>query len=238
MTIEYKKWTDEEIEMHIKNGKNENYKIHPLTYNVLARCQYTYLLGYHCYKISSWLCKHKNTDIRYKIFKNKRGLYKIYINQCTDCGRHLGRVGKDKISCDESLCQEYDWELDVFYSDIMWYDIMDLTGYYVKLKNRSQIATDIITNKIIKYPKQHWYHKYLKSPQWKYKHDLIIERCNRLCEICKIDTATQVHHLHYKTIFNENLEDLIGICDNCHNLEHADWNTDIEYSYLPCEAFP
>ncbi len=65
------------------------------------------------------------------------------------------------------------------------------------------------------------YHFYLQSDQWKGIRSQVINRDKGVCQICKEETLLpQVHHLTYKNIFNEKLEDLITICDNCHREIH------------------
>ncbi len=64
------------------------------------------------------------------------------------------------------------------------------------------------------------YYAYLGSDAWKQKRQLIYERDNKICQVCKVETATEVHHLTYQNIFNEPLEDLISICSECHRKEH------------------
>ena len=44
--------------------------------------------------------------------------------------------------------------------------------------------------------------------------------CYLLCECCQINVLTQVHHLSYKNFKNEKLEELVGLCDDCHNFTH------------------
>lgn len=68
------------------------------------------------------------------------------------------------------------------------------------------------------------YSKYLKSKEWhELKIDLIqIRGCK--CEKCNIKPAPNklhVHHISYDRLYNEELNDLMLLCANCHRKEHG-----------------
>ncbi len=66
------------------------------------------------------------------------------------------------------------------------------------------------------------YQRYLDSSiKWKLKRLKVLRRDNHLCQECKEQTATQVHHLTYKRIFNERLSDLLSVCNDCHEAIHG-----------------
>ena len=62
------------------------------------------------------------------------------------------------------------------------------------------------------------YKKYLDSPAWKMKRDKVIQRDGGLC-VCGAQ-ATQVHHKNYDNIGKEPLEELVALCEDCHNRVH------------------
>ncbi|UMQ41623.1 MULTISPECIES: hypothetical protein [unclassified Chryseobacterium] len=64
------------------------------------------------------------------------------------------------------------------------------------------------------------YHKYLESPEWKAKRELVFKRDGYICTQCKCKPAFHAHHLTYENIFNEKLEDLISVCADCHSKIH------------------
>lgn len=64
------------------------------------------------------------------------------------------------------------------------------------------------------------YRAYLASPQWAQKRAEILGRSSGICEICD-QAANQVHHLHYRNIGNEQTDDLMALCRECHELIHA-----------------
>lgn len=63
------------------------------------------------------------------------------------------------------------------------------------------------------------YKNYLKSKKWKVRRKQVLERDNYTCQECG-NKAWQVHHLTYKRIFNERLNDLISLCEDCHKEIH------------------
>jgi 5-methylcytosine-specific restriction endonuclease McrA len=62
---------------------------------------------------------------------------------------------------------------------------------------------------------------YYKSQEWKRKRKAVFIRDNFLCQDCKIWKAEEVHHLHYRNLFNESLDDLISLCAPCHGKRHG-----------------
>ena len=64
------------------------------------------------------------------------------------------------------------------------------------------------------------YKAYLKSPEWKEKRLEVLRRDKFICQKCKKEWATEVHHLTYKNIYNERLEDLLSVCKGCHEKIH------------------
>lgn len=75
--------------------------------------------------------------------------------------------------------------------------------------------------------KRYKYHEYLSSDKWKEKRKLVLERDKNVCQFCRLLQAVDVHHLHYNNLFNEPLEDLRGICLDCHHLIHNKRNSSV-----------
>ena len=57
---------------------------------------------------------------------------------------------------------------------------------------------------------------YRASPSWQERRKSILQRANYICERCRKRPATEVHHLTYKRVFNEDPADLIALCRPCH----------------------
>ena len=60
------------------------------------------------------------------------------------------------------------------------------------------------------------YRAYLQTPQWAARRRAVLERENWICEACRKNRATQVHHETYKHLRSEPLFELHAICDECH----------------------
>lgn len=63
--------------------------------------------------------------------------------------------------------------------------------------------------------------QYLRSPKWKEKRRLVLDRCGGVCEGCRSAGATQVHHLSYENWQDELLWELVAVCDACHHKAHT-----------------
>ena len=68
-----------------------------------------------------------------------------------------------------------------------------------------------------------WYDAYLKSPEWQELRDHIRWARNYNCEECGIhasDTLLIVHHRTYEHVTNEQPEELLLVCEECHHTLH------------------
>jgi hypothetical protein len=65
------------------------------------------------------------------------------------------------------------------------------------------------------------YQVYLSSYEWKCKRKLVLARDNNLCQECRVKPADEIHHLTYKNLFDEPLEDLQSLCQTCHSNKHG-----------------
>jgi len=64
------------------------------------------------------------------------------------------------------------------------------------------------------------YIEYLKSDEWKEKRKYLMEQCDWTCSKCG-EKATQLHHLNYNNIGDEELDvDVIPLCKDCHDEIH------------------
>lgn len=88
------------------------------------------------------------------------------------------------------------------------------------------------------------YDEYLKSPQWREKRKLVLQRANGLCEGCRLAAPTEVHHLTYSHVFKELLFQLVALCRSCHERVHetdgsqpeATPESDLEFDEGPCSG--
>jgi len=63
------------------------------------------------------------------------------------------------------------------------------------------------------------YSKYLKTKHWKTTRNKVMKEYNKICFDC-MGVATQVHHLTYENLGKEKDEDLIPLCNDCHEKRH------------------
>lgn len=59
------------------------------------------------------------------------------------------------------------------------------------------------------------YWRYINSPGWRRRADARMSLDNSICQVCG-KPATEVHHLTYRNIHNEQPEDLVSLCNTCH----------------------
>jgi 5-methylcytosine-specific restriction endonuclease McrA len=64
------------------------------------------------------------------------------------------------------------------------------------------------------------YHIYLQSWEWARLRQEVMERAFNECERCEKFSAVHVHHLTYKRVGHEELEDLQAVCEDCHKFLH------------------
>lgn len=65
------------------------------------------------------------------------------------------------------------------------------------------------------------YRAYLRSPEWRYRKYLVSLRSGGWCEWCGSRPARQTHHLSYRNLGHEPLEDLVDLCMGCHCKAHG-----------------
>lgn len=65
------------------------------------------------------------------------------------------------------------------------------------------------------------YAAYLCSREWSMKKRGVEQRCGGRCERCRTGDYECVHHLTYIRKYRERPEDLLGICNACHDFVHG-----------------
>lgn len=64
------------------------------------------------------------------------------------------------------------------------------------------------------------YYKYLSSAKWRKLRERVLARDGYACTECCSPDSLQVHHLTYDRVFEEELDDLVTLCDTCHGKQH------------------
>lgn len=125
-----------------------------------------------------------------------------YRRQCLDCGQAIGNMIPKAIatleaegSFDESLFEEKKRE-SMERQKAKWQD--EREGWW------------------------DWYSHYLESDAWKIRRRKVLQRCNGICEGCHEAPVAEVHHLTYENVGQELLYQLVGLCDNCHQIAHLE----------------
>ena len=151
-------------------------------------------------------CKHLNTETRKMSHCNQIKL------QCLDCGMSVGHAIKHSAIAPNVLAeiQEFDQE----FRDLMIEKRSAELKEEFKAK-RAQWEAE--------FPERHAkYIDYLNTPEWKAKRELVIDRENGICQGCRSAPIQEVHHATYKTLGNELLFQLVGLCSPCHRRAHPD----------------
>lgn len=145
------------------------------------------------------VCKHGNSEIRYRLQSNG---VRIYKRQCLQCGGQIGNAIK---------------YADAPVDAALWDDALQDRSYAL-YRQRSLARFDQIRQE-----RSEQYQLYLQSTDWAAKRELVLLRDNFTCKAvlpgCE-RTATQAHHLTYQHIFNEPLFDLVAVCRHCHRSLH------------------
>lgn len=67
------------------------------------------------------------------------------------------------------------------------------------------------------------YNDYLRTRHWRKIRIKTAEKNNYHCELCEkeVKVGFHIHHKTYRNLGNENLEDLMFLCENCHQNLHS-----------------
>ncbi len=65
------------------------------------------------------------------------------------------------------------------------------------------------------------YKRYLASREWALRKEQVLDRSRGFCERCGLAPYESTHHVTYAHIGNEPLEDLLGVCNPCHEFLSA-----------------
>lgn len=153
-------------------------------------------------QISSLECTHQKKEIRCRTASNKTKMFKV---QCVRCGELFGEwISHHKIKDPENIIEIDD----------------NLIRNYNMSCNELRVALQDRIKELDKIDFFGWYKEYLKSPEWREKRLLVLDRCNDICEGCMKKVAEEVHHLTYANVGKEFLFELIGLCVGCHERIH------------------
>lgn len=69
------------------------------------------------------------------------------------------------------------------------------------------------------------YRDYLQTPEWQQRRSYKLRRAGYKCELCNSSGRLHVHHRTYENRGNEDLRDLIVLCEPCHQKFHDKLST-------------
>lgn len=65
------------------------------------------------------------------------------------------------------------------------------------------------------------YQEYLASERWAAVRRWALERADHHCQVCNAPDDLEVHHRTYARLGHEQPQDVVVLCDGCHELFHA-----------------
>jgi len=143
-------------------------------------------------------CQHENTPLVERIISDGRVQH---VHQCSACGKQDGSPVKQEV--DVSL-PNFESKLSSIYEEETRNLVLKCDQFYA----RRQIKSEKILSED--------YHKYLKSDAWNVKRQLVLAREDDICEGCRLEKATDVHHKTYQNFMDEFLFELVALCRTCH----------------------
>jgi 5-methylcytosine-specific restriction endonuclease McrA len=153
---------------------------------------------------SPHFCAHSSSELRCKPDKNNRPRYH---KQCLACGSNSGsRVSAAQVPDPATVP--------------LWDEVLP-KQVWAEFQQRMNAHRDQETQAARKRWNDHYYGKYLPSKEWKEKRRLVMLRSQGICEGCRRQPASEVHHLTYQNVGDEFLFQLAALCHQCHDRLHA-----------------
>jgi 5-methylcytosine-specific restriction endonuclease McrA len=149
-------------------------------------------------------CPHDRTEIRRRVLKSGQVRY---CRQCLTCGSGTVAVAQSNVP-NIATVRDFD---------------PSINEAYCTTRARRQA---VIKQKHIRLQKAEkaewwrWYDEYLRSPAWRRKRKLVMDRSCGACEGCRSRPADHVHHLTYDHVGHEFLWELVAVCTGCHDRVH------------------
>jgi hypothetical protein len=145
-------------------------------------------------------CKHDRIEVRYKVFANG---VKNLTEQCVHCGKQTLSGWLPRKGVDMAQVAPFDYQLEKQYLD--------------EMQRRSNAAYAAERCR-----KHEDYERYIReSPEWWAIRTKVMRRDDHLCQACRENAATDVHHKNYTHLYEEVLYDLVAVCRECHGKIHG-----------------
>jgi 5-methylcytosine-specific restriction endonuclease McrA len=149
-------------------------------------------------------CQHDRTELRHMEHCQQ------YRKQCLDCFQSVGNaIAKRTIPVNEL-------------ESMKPFDIQARDGYWENRKSQAEKIQEQILQQANEklQARRNFYETYLQSDDWRNIRKRVIERENGLCQGCRMNPISQVHHRNYDRLGSELLTDLYGYCETCHKKAH------------------
>lgn len=156
-------------------------------------------------------CSTKHADRRLVFYTNAGGQL-CYATQCQNCGHK-----SPNISHAEARARQQRGEPCVPFNEALANAESDrLTRAWEQARADREAQEELARQKWFKE-----YTEYLKTPAWKKKRAIILDRDNYTCQGCLSRPATDVHHRTYEHVTREFAFELISLCESCHERLHG-----------------
>lgn len=146
-------------------------------------------------------CSHHRTEVRYKVFSNGT---KHLCTQCLECGAKTdGSRWLPSTGVDMANMQPFDESLATRHQAV------------VERRRVAAMASE-------RRRRHEDYERYIReSPEWWATRTKVMQRDDHLCQACRENAATDVHHKNYTHLYEEVLYDLVAVCRECHAKIHG-----------------
>lgn len=153
-------------------------------------------------------CQHSGAEPRRRMKSNGQPYFKI---QCPHCGKPLSN----------HLAFDLVEDFRRTWGSIKPWDYGKEKEW---LDRRLTIGEILRQNENLRRRASWWfqYEEYLLSPIWSAVRRRIIERAGGSCERCRERPPKHIHHLCYQRLGEENDDDLMAVCVECHQALHPD----------------
>jgi hypothetical protein len=159
-------------------------------------------------------CKHEKREFRRFVYQKQGKPDYHKVCQCMICGLRLknGPTG----------CNVW-WPKDSGDIKLPEEDQSIIAAW--RLKNKAELERELKakqTKLADEWQERHdKYDLYINtSVDWKNMRNRVMYRAGEVCEACLVNTATQVHHTNYDSLFDEICWDLRAVCSGCHRKIH------------------
>jgi 5-methylcytosine-specific restriction endonuclease McrA len=138
-------------------------------------------------------CAHTTREIRQRTIADGRT---TFVSQCVECGHTSSPIKRTIALAQATTVPPYD-------------EFAQARRRAAKHQEYSDLVPVLRAE----------YEEYLRSEAWGRKRDAALARANGKCELCGVH-AEAVHHLSYERIGSEQPQDLLAVCNGCHDDLH------------------